>query len=58
VNYWSVWFQSQAKIVQRTPTRCDAVSLLGITLSGQLRIGLEGFCGRRGIRRFRQARRP
>ena len=42
VNYWSIWFQSQGKIVQRTPTRCGAVSFLGITLSGQLRIGLEG----------------
>ena len=32
VNYWSVWFQSQVKIVQRTPTWCNAVSFLGITL--------------------------
>ena len=42
VNYWSVWFQSQVKIVQRTPTWCNAVSFLGITLSGQLRIGVKG----------------
>ena len=49
VNYWSVWFQSQVKIVQRTLTWCNAVSFLGITLSSQLRIGLEASVAQRGI---------
>ena len=49
VNYWSVWFQSQVKIVQRTPTWCNAVSFLGITLSSQLLIGLEASVAQRGI---------
>jgi hypothetical protein len=58
VNYWSDSVQSQGKIVQRTPTRCGAVSFLGITLSGQLRIGFEGIRGRRGITFPRRGRRP